>query len=89
VFTRGDLPIDSLRDLRAEKLWSARARVAPGRIASQLLRANDITSEHHVHQRGVGRRRGGSKSGQADAAFLVLAADSDKIQSRCGSRTSA
>jgi hypothetical protein len=82
VFTRGDLPIDSLRDLERKKIMVGTREGGSRRIASQLLRANDITSENTTFiNEELGADAAALKSGQADAAFLVLAADSDKIQS--------
>jgi hypothetical protein len=52
------------------------------RIATQLLRANDITSENTTFiNEELAADAGALKNGQADAAILVLAADSDKVQS--------
>jgi len=52
------------------------------RIATQLLRANDITSENTTFINEELSADGAPlKNGLADAAILVLAADSDKIQS--------
>ena len=51
------------------------------RIATQLLRANDITSENTTFiNEELGADAGALKNGQADAAILVLAADSDKVK---------
>jgi uncharacterized protein len=82
VFTRGDLPISSLRDLERKKIMVGTREGGGRRIATQLLRANDITSENTTFINDeLSADAAALKSGQADAAFLVLAADSDKIQS--------
>jgi len=42
VFTRGDLPITSLRDLKGKKIYVGTREGGARRIASQLLKANGI-----------------------------------------------
>lgn len=82
VFTRGDLPIASLRDLERKKIMVGTRDGGSRRIATQLLRANDITSENTTFINEELSADGAPlKNGLADAAILVLAADSDKIQS--------
>jgi uncharacterized protein len=82
VFTRGDMPISSLRDLERKKIMVGTREGGSRRIATQLLRANDITSENTTFiNEELGADAGALKNGQADAAILVLAADSDKVQS--------
>ena len=62
------------------------------RIATQLLRANDVIGEENttfIDEELTADAAPLLKSGQADAAILVLAADSDKIQSLLRVETSA
>src|SRR6267378_5320763 len=42
VFTRGDLPIESLRDLKGRKILVGGEQTATRRIAMQLLKANGV-----------------------------------------------
>jgi uncharacterized protein len=82
VFTRGDMPISSLRDLERKKIMVGTRDGGGRRIATQLLRANDIISENTTFiNEELSADAAPLKNGQADAAILVLAADSDKIQS--------
>ena len=82
VFTRGDMPISSLRDLERKKIMVGTREGGSRRIATQLLRANDITGENTTFiNEELGADAAALKNGQADAAILVLAADSDKVQS--------
>ena len=82
VFTRGDMPISSLRDLERKKIMIGTREGGGRRIATQLLRANDITGENTTFiNEELAADAAPLKNGQADAAILVLAADSDKIQS--------
>jgi uncharacterized protein len=82
VFTRGDMPIASLRDLERKKIMVGTREGGSRRIATQLLRANDITGENTTFiNEELGADAAPLKNGQADAAILVMAADSDKIQS--------
>jgi TRAP-type uncharacterized transport system substrate-binding protein len=81
VFTRGDLPITTLRDLAKKKILIGTRKGGGRRIATQLLLANDITKDTATfideELAGDGARL---KNGEADAAILVLAADSDTVQ---------
>src|SRR5262245_66220310 len=43
VFTRGDLPIESLRDLNGRRILVGSAQSAKRRIAAELVRANGVT----------------------------------------------
>ena len=82
VFTRGDMPISTLRDLERKKIMVGTREGGSRRIATQLLRANEITGENTTFiNEELGADAAALKNGQADAAILVLAADSDKIQS--------
>lgn len=81
VFTRGDMPISTLRDLERKKIMVGTREGGSRRIATQLLRANDITGENTTFiNEELGADAAALKNGQADAAILVLAADSEKIQ---------
>ena len=76
------MPINSLRDLERKKIMVGTREGGTRRIATQLLRANDITGENTTFiNEELGADAAPLKNGQADAAILVLAADADKIQS--------
>lgn len=82
VFTRGDMPISSLRDLERKKIMIGTREGGTRRIVTQLLRANDITRENTTFiNEELAADAAPLKNGLADAAVLVLAADSEKIQS--------
>jgi uncharacterized protein len=81
VFTRGDLPIASLRDLEAKKILIGTRDSGGRRIATQMLLANDITKDNATFiEEELPADGGRLKDGQADAAILVAAADSEAVQ---------
>ena len=72
VFTRGDLPITTLRDLKGKRIMLGTRDSGARGIARQLLRANGVTGKRHLHRRGASRptpRR--CVNGAADAAIIV------------------
>jgi TRAP-type uncharacterized transport system substrate-binding protein len=81
VFTRGDLPIESLRDLGGRKILVGGAQSATRRIAGQLLKANgvDATNATLVEAQLSGKAEQ-IVSGDVDAGIVILPADSDRIQ---------
>ncbi len=81
VFTRGDLPIATLRDLKGKRiLIGARDSGARG-IARQLLNANGVIGNAATYiDEDLPADAGPLLSGTADAAIIVVAADTDKIQ---------
>ena len=81
VFTRGDLPIATLRDLKGKRiLIGARDSGARG-IARQLLNANGVIGNVATYiDEDLPADAGPLLSGAADAAIIVVAADTDKIQ---------
>ena len=81
VFTRGDLPIATLRDLKGKRiLIGARDSGARG-IARQLLNANGVIGNAATYiDEELPADAGPLLSGTADAAIIVVAADTDKIQ---------
>ena len=82
VFTRGDLPIKTLRDLKGKRiLIGARESGARG-IARQLLKANGVVDKESAIflDEDLPENAGPLISGTADAAILVIAADTDKVQ---------
>jgi uncharacterized protein len=82
VFTRGDLPIASLRDLIGKKILVGTRDSGARRIATQLLIANDVFKENSTLIEAELTGDGFAiKSGEADAGILVLASDSEVVQS--------
>ena len=80
VFTRGDLPITTLRDLKGKRvLLGTRDSGARG-IARLLLRANGVTENATYIDEDLDADATPLVNGSADAAIIVVAADSDKIQ---------
>jgi uncharacterized protein len=82
VFTRGDLPIGSLRDLKSKRILIGTRDSGSQAIARLLMRANGVLGKDNATfiDENLEDDAGPLVSGTADAAILVLAADSDKIQ---------
>jgi hypothetical protein len=82
VFTRGDLPVTTLRDLKGKRILIG-ARESGGRgIARLLLRANNVIDKENAIflDEDLMADAGPLLSGAADAGMIVVGADSDKIQ---------
>jgi hypothetical protein len=82
VFTRGDLPITTLRDLKGKRILIG-TRDSGGRgIARLLLRANNVIDKENAIflDEDLDADAGPILSGAADAGIIVAAADSDKLQ---------
>jgi TRAP-type uncharacterized transport system substrate-binding protein len=81
VFTRADTPLQSLRDLHDKRVMVGTKDSGTKRIARQLLKANGIEKEEGVFiEQELSADAGELLQGKADAAFLILPADTDKIQ---------
>lgn len=81
VFTRGDLPITSLRDLLGKRILTGTRESGARRIVNTLLRANGVTKENAtLVAEDLAADAGQLRTGAADAAIVVLAADNTKIQ---------
>jgi uncharacterized protein len=81
VFTRGDLPIKSLRDLAGKKILTGTREGGTRRIASQLLKANGIDKTNAtLIAESLPADAAPLLDGRADAAFLIEPADSKLIQ---------
>ncbi len=81
VFTRGDLPIASLRDLEGKKILTGTVASGSRRVALQLLRANGVNSENSVlMDKELTDDAKALASGEADAAILILPPETDRIQ---------
>lgn len=82
VFTRGDLPITTLRDLKGRRILIGTLDSGSRGIARQLLKANGIAGKESATflDEDLPADAGPLVSGSADAAIVVVAADTDKIQ---------
>jgi NMT1 family protein len=83
VFTRGDLPLSTLRDLKGKRIMIG-SRESGGRAVSRLLlRANNVVENENATflDDDLGADAAPLLSGTADAAILITAADTDRIQS--------
>lgn len=81
VFTRGDLPLASLRDLRGKRLLVGTRQSGTRRLAMQLLRANGLDANSvTLIEEELAADAGQFKSGQADAGILIMPPETDRIQ---------
>lgn len=81
VFTRGDLPIATLRDLKDKKILTGTRESGTRRIANQLLKANGIDkSNATLIAESLPADAAPLFDGRADAAFLVEPPDSETMQ---------
>ena len=81
VFTRGDLPIATLRDLEGRKIMVGTRQSGTRRVVTQLLKANGIDAKDSTFiEEELPTHAHPLLSGEVDAAMLMLPADSDKIQ---------
>ena len=81
VFTRSDLPIESLRDLKGKKILTGTRESGTRRIANQLLKANGISRDDaDLIAEALPANAAPLLDGQADAAILIEPADSETIQ---------
>jgi TRAP-type uncharacterized transport system substrate-binding protein len=84
VFTRADTPLQSLRDLDGKRVMVGTRDSGSRRIATQLLRANGISvvrDDPKFINEELSADAAELLQGKADAAILVVPADTDKIQS--------
>ena len=81
VFTRGDLPITSLRDLKGKKILTGTREGGTRRIANQMLKANGIDKTNAtLIAESLPADAAPLLDGSADAAFLIEPPDSKRIQ---------
>jgi NMT1 family protein len=81
VFTRGDLPIKTLRDLKGKRIILGTRDSGSRGIARQLLSANGVIGNAATYiDEELPADAAPLLSGAADAAIVVLAADTDRIQ---------
>jgi len=82
VFTRGDLPIRTLRDLKGRRILIGTRESGSRGIARQLLKANGVVDKQTATllDDDLPEDAAPLRNGAADAAIIVVAADTDKIQ---------
>ena len=81
VFTRGDLPINSLRDLQHRRILVGLRDGGTRRIAAQLLAANGVSSSNAtLIEEILAPDAGQIHAGKADAAILITSPDTERIQ---------
>ena len=82
VFTRGDLPITTLRDLKGKRILIGTRDSGSRGIARLLMLANGVIEKENATfiDEDLEADAGPLVAGTADAAILVVAADTDKIQ---------
>lgn len=81
VFTRGGLPISSLRELEGKRILTGLRQSGTRRVALMLLRANGVNSENSVlAEKELSENAAELASGEADAAILILPPDAPRIQ---------
>jgi uncharacterized protein len=81
VFTRGNMPIASLRDLKGRKILTGMREGGTRRIANQLLKANGVDKTNAtLIAESLPADAAPLLDGRADAAFLIEPADSQLIQ---------
>ena len=81
VFTRSDLPIQSLRDLQHRRILIGLRDGGARRIATQLLKANGVDANNAtLIEEILAPDAAQLLGGGADAAFLIVAPDADRIQ---------
>lgn len=82
VFTRGDLPIATLRDLKGKRIMIGTRDSGARGVARQLLKANGVVDKETATflDQDLPADAEPLLSGTADAAIIVVAADTDKVQ---------
>jgi hypothetical protein len=81
VYTRGDLAIESLRDLKGKRILIGSRESGARGIARQLLKANGVVKETATFiDEDVPADAAPLLTGAADAAIIVLAAHTEKAQ---------
>jgi TRAP-type uncharacterized transport system substrate-binding protein len=81
VYSRGDLPIQSLRDLVGKKIYTGTKESGGRRIAMQLLKANSITKANAtLIDEELPADAAPLFDGRADVAIVIAAPDSEKMQ---------
>jgi uncharacterized protein len=81
VFTRGDMPTASLRDLQHKRILVGLRDGGTRRIATQLLAANGVdASNATLIEEVLDADAEQLRTGKADAAFVIAAPDDPRVQ---------
>ncbi|MCL4767706.1 MAG: ABC transporter substrate-binding protein [Hyphomicrobiaceae bacterium] len=81
VFTRGSLPIESLRELEGRRILIGSRGSGARRVVRQLLKANGVDQENATFvDEDLPEDAAPIVTGDADAAILIIPADTDRIQ---------
>ena len=81
VFTRGDLPLESLRDLKNKKILVGGEQTATRRISMQLLKANGVDAANATLQEAtLSGDATQTHKNEAHAAILILPPENERIQ---------
>jgi hypothetical protein len=81
VYSRGDLPIRSLRDLQQKRVLVGLRDGGTRRIATQLLAANGVSAANATLVEGaLAADARELRDGSVDAAFVIASADDPTIQ---------
>jgi TRAP-type uncharacterized transport system substrate-binding protein len=82
VYSRGDLPIKSLRDLQNKKIMTGTRESGARRIVNQLLKANGITKDNAtLIAEDLPADAAPLFDGRADVAITIAPPDSEKMRS--------
>jgi uncharacterized protein len=81
VFTRQDLPITSLRDLKGKRIVTGSAKSGGRRVVLQLLRANGLNADNTVRiDEELDDKASALIEGKADAAIIIMSPETDRVQ---------
>lgn len=81
VFSRGTLPIESLRDLKDKRVLVGLRQSGSRRIANQLLRANGVDKTNAtLVEEELPADAAPLLASEADAALIILPPDSDTVR---------
>ena len=81
VYSRGDLPVKSLRDLKGKKILTGTKESGARRVVMQLLKANDITKNSAtLIEEDLPADAAPLFDGRADVAITIAPPDSEKMQ---------
>ncbi len=82
VYSRGDLPIKSLRDLQNKKIMTGTRESGARRVVNQLLKANGITKDNAtLIDDDLPADAAPLFDGRADVAIIIAPPDSEKMRS--------
>lgn len=81
VFTRGDLPITTLRDLEGKRILTGTIASGARRVAVQLLQANGVNPDNStLIAEDLDAAATALLQGKADAGILILAPETERVQ---------